>query len=145
MNSWQLKAYRRFGSEKSIAREWYHEVGYEVWAVFAWHMDYLCGQTADKWSRPWAGKLHGSKRPSRKGCSGLFEIIFEVDNVQYRPLGYFSGRMEFTFLFFAKEAGDEFEPPTACEIAQRRRKELEEGKGFSSVFVIAENIGEEAP
>jgi hypothetical protein len=137
MSPWTLKAYRRRGSKISIAKEWYDEVGYDVWAVFAWHMDYLCGQEADKWGRPWAEKLRGE-------CAGLLEIIFEVDNVQYRPLGFFSGRMEFTFLIFATEVGDKFVPPTACAIAQKRKKELEDGDGGSSVFIIAENTDEEA-
>lgn len=136
MSLWTLKSYINSQGEK-IAKEWCDSVDDTVWLAFAFHMDYLCGQMADKWARPWAEKLHGE-------CARLVEIIFEVGNIQYRPLGFFSGEMEFTFLFFATEVNDRFEPTTACEIAQRHRAEIESDRSRASEFVIEENIDEEA-
>src|SRR4051812_26065468 len=107
MSLWTLKTYITSGEEK-LVKLWCQSVDDVVWMAFAFHMDYLCGQMADKWGRPWAEKLHGE-------CAKLVEIIFEVDNVQYRPLGFFSGPMEFTFVYFATEVNDRFEPVTACE------------------------------
>ncbi len=142
MNLWTLKSYRPLDGT-SAAQEWCNSVGGDIWAVFAWNMDYLCGQEIDKWSRPWAAILRGGKREDKKSCAGLIEIRFEVGNVQYRPLGFFSGEMEFTFLFFAKEIGDEFEPKAACQIAKARKSEIEKDGRLASVFIIEENIDEE--
>lgn len=137
MTLWKLKTYTTGRGEK-IVKEWCKSVDETVWLAFAFHMDYLCGQTVGKWGRPWAEKLHGK-------CAGLVEIIFEVGNTQYRPLGYFSDAMEFTILFFATEVGDEFEPRAACEIAKRRRAEIEADRRRASEFIIEENIDDEAP
>lgn len=136
MSLWTLKSYVGRDGVK-VVKAWCDSVDDTVWLAFAFHMDYLCGQAADKWGRPWAEKLHGE-------CAKLVEIIFEVHNVQHRPLGFFSGEMEFTILFFATEVNDRFEPPTACEIAQRRKAEVEADRSRASEFCIEENIDEEA-
>lgn len=135
MSLWTLKGYVTNRGE-NIVKEWCTGVDDGVWAAFAFHMDYLCGQAADKWGRPWAEKLHGGTRQSRKGCSGLVEIIFEVSNIQYRPLGFFSGEMEFTILFFALEVNDKFVPPTACEIAKTNRAVVEMDRSRAREFII---------
>jgi hypothetical protein len=142
MNLWTLRSYQPLGGT-SVTQDWYGAVGYDIWAVFAWQMDYLCGQPIENWSRPWAAVLKGGKRKGKKGCAGLIEIRFEVGNVQYRPLGFFSGEMEFTFLFFANEVGDEFDPKTACEIAKARKADIEKDRRLSRVLIIAENVDEE--
>jgi hypothetical protein len=90
----------------------------------------------DKWKRPWVGTLSGGKKSRKRGCAGLFEFRFEVNNVQYRPLAYYSGEMEFTLLFFAEERGSEFDPPNACEIAKNRRALIEADKDRSREFAI---------
>lgn len=71
------------------------------------------------------------------------EIRFEVNNIQYRPLGYFSGELEFTILFFAEERGGAFDPPTACEIAKGNKVIIDADKERAREFVIEENINEE--
>ena len=135
MNPWKLKGYLTNQGE-NVVSEWCRSVEDDEWLAFAFNMDYLCGQPANRWGRPWAEKLHGE-------CKGLVEIIFEVRNIQHRPLGYYSGEMEFTLLFFATEVNNRFEPITACEIANRRRSDIETGRRRASVFRIEENIKDE--
>jgi hypothetical protein len=142
MKLWKLKGYIT-SRGANIVNEWCANVADEVWMAFAFNMDYLAGQPIQNWKRPWSAVLGGSKRGRKKGCSGLVEIIFEVGNVQYRPLGYFSGNSEFTFVFFAEERGDEFDPPTACAIAKSHIAIIEADKERAREFVIEENIGEE--
>ncbi len=76
----------------------------------------------DGWDRPDVGQLrHGD-------CKGLFEIVLFADKVQHRPIGYFSGKKEFTFVAFAVEKGNKFEPPNICKTAKARIKLIEEEK-----------------
>lgn len=72
-------------------------------------------------SRPGVGHLQG------KECSGLLEIRVAVNGQQYRPLGYYGPEPDqVTMLVGAKEKGGKFvEPRDPCEIAQRRKKEIE--------------------
>lgn len=67
--------------------------------------------------------MHGWVRPYYATLpNGIGEIRFEYKNVQYRPLGFWGpNRNEFTFLFFALEISDRFEPETALGIAVVRR------------------------
>jgi hypothetical protein len=65
---------------------------------------------------PYARDLHGE-------CEGLFEIIFRVKNLQYRPLacrGPDTTR-EVTLLMGAIEREERFDPPGACSTALRRK------------------------
>lgn len=59
-----------------------------------------------------------------KKCAGLGEIRFEWNKVQYRPIGFASGEMEFTLVFVAQEHGKRFVPPTTCQISQNRKAEV---------------------
>lgn len=79
------------------------------------------------WQRPYIGKL-------RDKCKGLYEIRFEVGNVQHRPIGYFSGELEFTFLAFATERGSKFNPLHICETAQKRKQLIEQRKERAREF-----------
>ena len=59
------------------------------------------------------------------GYSGICEIKFIVQNIQYRPLGcYGPEKNEFTILIGAREEGDRFNPRNAPKIALIRRKEV---------------------
>jgi hypothetical protein len=116
---WTLKSF--VGEDKvKIVKSWCEAQTDDVWGAFVFHLKYLAGVPPARWVRPWVALLHGGKRTRKAGCVGLVELIFEVGNIQYRPLGYFSGKMEFTILFFAIENGGEFEPSTACRIAKER-------------------------
>ena len=64
--------------------------------------------------RPYTGRLHG--------YDGLYEIVVTRRRVQYRPLWcHGPNKKDITILMGATERGGEFDPPTACEIAQTRR------------------------
>jgi len=142
MLEWKIKGYLTKEGQ-NIVELWCNSVDDVVWFAFANNLDYLCGQSPDKWVRPWVGTLSGGKRTRKSGCAGLVEIRFEVNNVQYRPLGYYSGEMEFTILFFATEVGGKFEPLAACAIAKTRRAEIDKDRTRAREFVIQENISEE--
>jgi hypothetical protein len=60
------------------------------------------------------------------GYSGVLEIRFRSNRIQYRPLFCFGpGRRELTLLVGAIEKGDEFEPKGAPTTAQSRRGEIQ--------------------
>lgn len=133
MNLWKLNGFIDQSGE-NIVRQWCDAKDYDVWNAFVAHLTFLSGQMPDKWVRPWVGKLVGGKRTRKTGCVGLYELIFEVGNVQYRPLGYFSGHMEFTILFFAEERGGEFDPPNACKTAKERKALIDANKERAREF-----------
>lgn len=113
MKLWLLKSYTR-PDGKLLALEWYEEQSPAVQAAFITRMKFLQAQPEDGWDRPEVGQLrHGS-------CKGLFEIVLKVNKVQHRPIGYFSGKMEFTIVAFATERGGQFDPPNICDTAQER-------------------------
>ena len=66
-------------------------------------------------------------KPLRGECDGLFEIRALVNRNQLRLLGFYNqGRWrEATLVMGAVEKDDEFEPPSTCEVAQRRRRQIE--------------------
>jgi hypothetical protein len=70
-----------------------------------------------QWHEGYFKKLSGS-------CEGLWEIRFEADNVQQRPLGFHIAESEFVILYWAREKGDKFVPKKACEIALERKAEV---------------------
>jgi hypothetical protein len=71
---------------------------------------------AAEWQSSYYKKLSGE-------CEGLWEIRFNVDGVQHRPLGYRSGEYEFTLLLWAQEKNNRFVPLNACEQALHRKAE----------------------
>jgi hypothetical protein len=79
---------------------------------------FLKQQPRDRWTRPSFDTLSDD-------CAGLGEVRFEYKNVQYRPLGFASGKMEFTFVFVATEKGGKFVPKNACKVALERKAEVE--------------------
>lgn len=120
MNLWKIKG---FVNERgvNIVKEWCDAQSSDVWAAFVAHLSYLSGQMPNKWVRHWVGTLSGGKKSRKTGCAGLIELRFDVGNVEYRPIGYYSGKMEFTILFFATERDGDFDPRNACETAKERK------------------------
>ncbi len=119
MNFWRLKGFIK-DNGVNIVREWCDDQDTAVWEAFVGHAEYLSQQPPSRWVRHWVGTLSGGKKTRKSGCAGLIEWRFDVGNVEYRPLGYYSGEMEFTLLFFAIENGGKFVPPNACETAKQR-------------------------
>jgi hypothetical protein len=69
------------------------------------------------WRRPLFAQLYGE-------CEGLWEIRFEADGVQHRPLGFFQGSDVFTLAFCAQEKDGKFVPLSACKTALSRKAEI---------------------
>lgn len=112
---WTLKSLTLSGStERTLVADWFDGQTEAVQNAFYIRMKFLIGLPGDGWNRPYVGQLHGK-------CRGLFEIVLKVDNVQYRPIGYFSGKEEFTFVFFATERDRKLDPPNTCELAQQAK------------------------
>lgn len=110
---WLLKSFTN-PEGKTIVGLWYAAQTEDVKTAFRTRMKFLIPLGEKGWDRPQVGQLrHGD-------CKGLFEIVLKVNKVQHRPIGYFSGKMEFTFLAFATERDGEFEPPNVCTTAQQR-------------------------
>lgn len=135
MNRWQFKSYVSSKGEL-IVKEWHDAVPFGVWMAFATHLKFLVGQLPAVWKRPYVVVLSGGKRTRKSGCAGLVELRFDYGNVEYRPLGFFSGRMEFTIVFFAIEKGSAFEPKNACKIAKERILRIKDDKERSCEFDI---------
>lgn len=118
---WLLKSFTA-PDGKTIVGRWYAEQDEDVQAAFRTRMRFLVALGENGWNRPQVGQLrHGD-------CKGLFEIVLKVNKVQHRPIGYFSGRMEFTFLAFATERDGEFDPPDVCATAKKRLELIRERK-----------------
>lgn len=71
----------------------------------------------------------------RRGCSGFFELVLWVDNVQYRPVGvYGPGEREFTILSMDKEKGNRLVEDPDCARPKRRRQHLTDRSNISDYF-----------
>ncbi len=133
MNLWKIKGFIDRSGE-NIVKQWCDAKDDDIWNAFVAHLTFLSGQMPDMWVRPWVGKLGGGRRGRKTGCAGLIELRFDVGNVEYRPLGYFSGKMEFTILFFAEERGGDFDPPNACQTAKERKAFIDTNKERAREF-----------
>jgi len=117
--AWKLRSFTvSETNNQTIVMEWFDAQDEAVQNAFLARMEYLIPLPADAWNRPYVGQL-------RRECAGLFEIILKVNNVQHRPIGYFSGRQEFTFLAFATERDNRLDPVNICETAFNRRALIE--------------------
>jgi len=117
---WKIKGFIvAEGNSKTIVADWYEAQSEDVKAAFYARMEFLIQR--DQWDRPYVGQL-------RAKCAGLFEIVLRVANVQHRPIGYFSGKREFTFLAFATERDGEFDPRDICKTAFNRKALIESKK-----------------
>lgn len=85
------------------------------WDAFLEHVQNL---EQSLWPREWFTEL--------AGFPGIFEMKFTVNNIQYRPLGYYGPRRyEFTFLVGAIEKSNRFVPPNAPRTASEHRSVIE--------------------
>ena len=100
-----------------VIDEWYQGQPEQLQAKFDTRLRYLQQQPRSAWKRPYFDTLGDE-------CAGLGEIRFEWRNVQYRPIGFASGALEFTLVMIAIERGGKFEPRSTCQIAQSRKAEL---------------------
>jgi hypothetical protein len=115
---WKLRSFTR-PDGTPIVKKWLKGATSELKAAFYLRMNALIKLPADGWDRPDVGQLrHGA-------CKGLFEIVLYANKIRHRPIGYFSGKQEFTFLAFAEERGNTFDPPNICETAQERKSLIE--------------------
>lgn len=102
---------------KSDIRDTYEEGTPRLKARTLSRLKILAGLPRAQWHEGYFKKLSGP-------CEGLWEIRFEVDNVQQRPLGFHVTETEFLILFWAREKGGKFVPNKACEIALKRKAEV---------------------
>ena len=130
MSLWTLKAFAPDG-KRTIALDWFLAQAEAVQVAFETRLKFLVAQPPSIWQRPHIGKLRGD-------CKGLYEIRFEVNNVQHRPIGYYSGDLEFTILAFATERGNKFDPLHICETAKHRKQQIEHRKELARVFKFEE-------
>ncbi len=123
---WTFRCYRSPDGTDEI-RSWYNGQSKKVKARFLSRLRILAQLPVEEWNENFYRRLHGN-------CAGLSEIKFFADNVQHRPLGYRSGKYEFTILFCATEKGGKFVPLSACERALARKSELQELKGKTNAL-----------
>jgi len=111
--------YGEKGAEKveSDVRDTYQNGSARLKARTLSRLKILAGLPRARWHEGYFKKLSGL-------CDGLWEIRFEADNVQQRPLGFHVSENEFVILFWAREKGGKFVPKKACEIALKRKDEL---------------------
>jgi hypothetical protein len=123
---WRLKSFAPDG-KRTIVLDWFREQSDAVQASFEVRLKFLMSQPPEAWQRPYVAKLRGE-------CKGLYEIRFEVGNVQHRPIGYFSAESEFTILAFATERGSKFNPHNVCQTANNRKRLIEQRKELALEF-----------
>jgi Phage derived protein Gp49-like (DUF891) len=102
---------------KSDIRDTYENGSARLKARTLSRLKILAGLSRTQWHEGYFKKLSGA-------CEGLWEIRFDADNVQQRPLGFHVNETEFVILFWAREKGDQFVPKKACEIALKRKAEV---------------------
>jgi hypothetical protein len=105
------------GGVKSDVRRTYETGSSRLKARTLSRLKILAALPRTEWHEGYFKKLSGT-------CEGLWEIRFEADNVQQRPLGFHVSETEFVILFWAQERGDKFVPKKACEIALKRKVEV---------------------
>lgn len=122
---WKIKSLTDRRSEtvpkETVLKQWFEGQTEDVQAAFLVIMKHLIPLSGNGWSRPYVGQL-------RRECKGLFEIVVSMPDVEHRPIGYFSGVMEFTFLVFATERDGKLVPNSVCDTANRLIKDIAEGK-----------------
>lgn len=122
--AWKIKSLtdRRSTEEpkETVLKQWYESQYENVQAAFLVIMRHLIPLAGNGWGRPYVGQL-------RHECTGLYEIVVSMPDVEHRPIGYFSGEMEFTFVAFATERDHKLVPRSICETAYRLIQAIEEG------------------
>lgn len=122
---WQIRCYLDLDGV-DVIDEWLNDQPDRIQARFDQRIRHLRQQPKDKWVRPYFDTLSDD-------CSGLGEVRFECGNVQYRPIGFASGKMEFTLIFVAREIGGEFIPRNTCKKSQERKTEVQADRRRSHV------------
>jgi hypothetical protein len=130
MPLWTLKSFTAPDGKTTLVSEWLDAQDEDVQAAFLTRMKFLRGRPENGWDRPQVGQLR------RGECKGLYEIVLKVNGVQHRPLGYYSGKMEFTFVAFATERDGKLVPDGICDTAKQRIKIIEEKKERVREFKI---------
>ncbi|MBU1182576.1 MAG: type II toxin-antitoxin system RelE/ParE family toxin [Proteobacteria bacterium] len=116
MDEWSFKIY---GTNESDVDAWIEGLSPKAMARMDVIINHL--RVTRVWGRPYIAAL--------KIHSGIYEIIFTVQNIQYRPLGcYGPNDKEFTILTGATEKGNKFNPLNAPLKAEKRRKDIFQGR-----------------
>jgi hypothetical protein len=117
MASWVFRCYLD-PTGIDVIDAWYQAQPENLQAKFDTRLRFLRQQERHNWIRPYFDTLAGE-------CAGLGELRFEFKNVQYRILGFASGKMEYIWVFVAKEVARRFVPKRACGQALKRKAEVE--------------------
>src|SRR5438132_13951361 len=105
MPLWTFKCFLSEGG-RDLIDDWYAELPPKAKAKFDNLLEHFRDNPHHKWGNNYLKAL--------VGYDGIFEIRFQIQNVLYRPLGYFGPqRGNFAFLIGALEQGDRFVPPDA--------------------------------
>jgi hypothetical protein len=115
---------------KSDIRDAYQNGSSRLKARTLSRLKILAGLSRAQWHEGYFKKLSGA-------CEGLWEIRFEADNVQQRPLGFHATETEFVILFWAREKGNKFVPKKACEIALQRKAEISKNGNLKHALWLA--------
>jgi len=125
MNEVLIKSFVSSGG-RHLVDDWLNGQRAVVRAAFLNIMTALRDQPRSEWTRPDYGVL-------RRDCQGFGEVRFKVQNVEHRPIGFFLGDEVFVLVVFATERDSQFDPPTACEIARKRRQNVRDNPRYSDV------------
>ena len=102
---------------QDVMIKWLKTLGKASRVKFNSRMRHLAAQPRSGWRMKSAKNLE----------AGIWEIRFEADNTQLRPLGYCGpGPQDFTLLLGAIEKGGAFVPKDALKMAKKRKQEVEE-------------------
>ncbi|WP_239250057.1 hypothetical protein [Candidatus Nitrotoga sp. M5] len=105
------------------------EIDEVVIQKFKTRVRYLSNTFKRDWNRPHARKL--------KGATDIYEIRFEANGVQQRPIGFFGLLSnDFTILIWATHKQDIYDPAEAIETASKRRDFLKKGTASNSPLQI---------
>lgn len=120
MPIWTFKKYISSSGQDPIG-DWYQELPPKAAARFDVILGFLRDNPNTQWPSEWFSPL--------TGYTGIFEIRFNVNNVLYRPLGYFGPTAKvYTLLVPAREQGDKFVPKNAPILAVERKRLIERGE-----------------
>jgi hypothetical protein len=106
----------------NVTEDWYCDQSVEVQADFDVTLAMLAG--LNEWRNLSQFKMLAGKH------SGLGEIRFKSERVQYRPVGTFGlGSYKFLLLVGACKKGNIYKPPDAFDLALQRKKLFFSGRG----------------
>jgi Phage derived protein Gp49-like (DUF891) len=116
----------------SDVKETYDKGSAQLKGRFLSRLKILAQLRRTEWHEGYCKKLEGE-------CDGLYELRFQSDKVQQRPLGFFLSDSIFVILLWATEKNNRFVPKAACEIALRRKTEvLADGRCAHALWLALE-------